>query len=127
MYNVYIHRERRSTFISNSIPLRLWIIIDSSAAIGYLSLGLDSSERVDEKRDGNLLLRGELDIKEELEKIESSVLYAYNLSRIYWFLINLLLCEQAISIRSDNQYLRFPYYLYDLKLLRKLCANIPSF
>jgi len=80
VYYVYIRCVAKGIppfHISNSIPLRLWIIIDSVAAIGYLSPGLDRSERVDEKRDSDSLLRGELDIKEELEKIESSDIYAF--------------------------------------------------
>lgn len=45
------------TFISNSIPLRLWVIIDSAIAIGYLSSGLDCKEQLVKKERDSLLAK----------------------------------------------------------------------
>lgn len=65
----YIYRESHSysTFISNSIPLRLWVIIDSAIAIGYLSSGLDCKEQLVMKKERDSLL-AKLGYKEGYKK-----------------------------------------------------------
>lgn len=69
-----LHRESRSrsTFISNSISLRLWIIIDSAATIGYLSSGLNCKKRRDKKRDAIHYYWNWVYVRKEMEKIEGA-------------------------------------------------------